>query len=53
MHNQGIEHNMAVFSELSFCCMLPGNAMQRLVKFLTTVAMVDNPAEKVDECPLN
>ena len=23
------------------------------MKLLTTVAMVDNPAEKVDECPLN
>ena len=23
------------------------------IKLLTTAAMVDNPAEKVDECPLN
>ena len=39
--------------------MLAGKAKQRLVlrvtnvKLLTTVAMVDNLAEKVDECPLN
>ena len=41
------------------CCTLAGNATQRLVlrvtalvKLLTTAVMVDNPAEKVDECPL-
>ena len=50
---------MAAFSELSFAAR---KAKQRLVqcttsnstiKLLTTAAMVDNLAEKVDECPLN
>ena len=26
MYNQAVEHNVATFSELSFCCMLAGKA---------------------------
>ena len=29
------------------------NSNESNVKLLTTAAMVDNPAEKVDKCPLN
>ena len=29
------------------------NSNESNVKLLTTAAMVDNPAKKVDECPLN
>ena len=42
---------MAVFSAF-LCCTMTGKAKQGLVKLLTTAVMVDNLAEKVDECPL-
>ena len=51
LHNQAVEHNVAVFSELSFAeANTTGNST---IKLLTTAAMVDNLAEKVNECPLN
>jgi len=65
MHNQAVEHNVAAFSELSFAihrqrmlecypeASATSNSNESNIKLLTTAAMVDNLAEKVDECPLN
>jgi len=57
MHNHTVEHNVAMFSELSFAvrwqASTTSNSNESNVKLLTTAAMVDNLAEKVDECPLN
>ena len=61
MLNWAVEHNVAGFSELY--CALAGKDRQRLVlqvtllksnvKLLAIAAMVDDLAEKVDECSLN
>ena len=62
MRNPAVEYNVAVFCRAFLCCTLAWKAKQRLVlratvlsnvKLLTTAAMVDNLAEKVDECPPN
>ena len=62
MHNRAVEHNVAAFSELSLLyadrecypeASTTSNSNESNVKLLTTAAMVDNLAEKVDECPLN
>ena len=58
LRNPAVKYNTAAFSKLSFAVRWQGRAKQRLVlqvttlKLLTTAAMVDNLAEKVDECPL-
>ena len=63
MHNRAVEHNMAAFSGLSFAirrqrmlypeASTTSSSSESNVKLLTTAAMVDNLAEKVDKCPLN
>jgi len=59
MHNWAVEHNMAAFSLLYAdreCypeASTTRNSNECNVKLLTIEAMVDNLAEKVDECPLN
>ena len=50
-------HNVAMFSELSLAVRwrvrpLPITALVCNVKLLTLAVIVDNLAEKVDECPL-
>ena len=63
MRNQAVEHNVATFSE-SFPLVYAGsecyaeasttsNSNESNVSLLTTAVMMDNLAEKVDECPLN
>ena len=58
MCNRAVEHNVAVFSELSLAVRWWGRPLQitalvcNVVKLLTLAAIVDNLAEKVDECPL-
>ena len=55
--NRTVEHNMAMFSELSLaCCTLARKAKQRgnnSTDLLTPAVMVDNFTEKIDKCPLN
>ena len=60
LHNQAVEHNVAVFRPF-VCCTLAGKAKQRLVLRVTMLILcehvnscriVDNLTEKVDECPL-
>ena len=63
MRNRAVEHNMAAFSELSFAIRRQGmlypeasttsNSNESNVKLLTTAAMMENLAKKVEECPLN
>ena len=62
LRNHAVEHNVAAFSEFSFAVRwLVGKAKQRPVlrvagsnvKLLTTAAMVDSLAKKVNKCPLN
>ena len=60
MRNRAVEHNMAA---LSFSIRRQGmlypeasttsNSNESNVKLLTTAAMVENLAKKVEECPLN
>ena len=59
--NRAVEHNVAMFSELSLAIHWRGRLSRDYIvrwvtaniKLLTSAAMVDNLAEKVDECPLN
>ena len=58
MSNKAVEHNVTAFSELSFAIHWQGRLVLQITalsngKLLTTAAMVDNLAEKVENCPLN
>ena len=57
MRNRAVEHNVAMFSELSLAVRWRGRPLRITalvcnVKLLTLAAIVDNLAEKVDECPI-
>ena len=57
--NLAVEYNVAAFSGLSFAIHWQGGCTEAStmsnsanVKLLTPAAMVENSAEKIDECPL-
>jgi len=56
MHNRAVEHVFQSFPLLYAdreCYPEASTTSNSNVKLLTTAAMVDKLAEKVDECPLN
>ena len=61
MHNWAVECNVAAFQSFPLLyagreCYTEASTMSNsanLISSLTTAVMVDNLAEKVDECPLN